>query len=506
MDMSNLLGSVGGAPLKAEMDLPKGVSNPKIEAKGENQFEQHLAGAGKDADNSKDSKLVVQGKRDLPTKNKDVQEDDASPAQGQNAENEADSSVASEQEAAVDDKAIAKNVSEKPKASNINGLEKISPKEIQKISDDLEKIISQFLKDSGMNLQELHDKIAQTGKLPQELQDKLSELENKIGLDLGEESSPLNLVAFVQNFVSKIAEAKPEESSEDLKMPDLNKALQKFAELQKAKLQEDQKNPLPLSPKDNVAPKPRPIDPKMDQMIRQMSNVHQKMMDSKSIAKSDQVLSSKLQNLSQESVEDKKIISSEELAVQKPGRLKDLVDSLFVQKNLQQQLPDTQLNFLNGKELASSESGQLGYAQSVRANLVEDMQTQFQKMLLTKDGGQISLKLRPGNLGELKIDLHVADKSVRLVMETEKSAAQGILKSQIGELKHQLHQAGLKVDEIQINTLRSNDANNQQNQGQQRDQQWNQQGQQQKQQKQQEARSEFVAGFEEQLSADRSAA
>jgi len=237
-----------------------------------------------------------------------------------------------------------------------------------------------------------------------------------------------------------------------------------------------------------------------------MSTVHQKLMDTKTLAKPDQLAKAKLDELSESSAGNNKIALKEDVAVQKPGRFKDLVDSLYIQRSLQQPSADSQINFLNGKLATASEPSQLGFAQSVRTNLVEDIQAQFQKMMITKDGGQISLKLRPGNLGELKIDLHVADKSVRLVMETEKSAAQGILKSQIGELKHSLHQAGLKVDDIQINTLRSNDANQHQNQGQQKDQQWNQQSQQQKQQNQPEAHSEFVGGFEDQLSADRSAA
>lgn len=146
------------------------------------------------------------------------------------------------------------------------------------------------------------------------------------------------------------------------------------------------------------------------------------------------------------------------------GSLKDLTSTLFVQKSLNGQMETNLLQAQRQQIMVKSPDMQTPLASSVRTNLFEDMQGQISQFAAKQEGGEISLKLRPGNLGEVKIQIEVSKDVVRLQMQTEKPVAEQILRSQVNDLKQQLAGAGLKLDDIQVsqspkNLMSQNDQN-----------------------------------------------
>jgi len=135
----------------------------------------------------------------------------------------------------------------------------------------------------------------------------------------------------------------------------------------------------------------------------------------------------------------------------KPETLKDFASSLFVQNQLQSG-GETSFASKLSRQLTVSDKPNVDL---VRTNLFQDMKVHLEKMVASDRGGEVRILMSPGDLGEVQIDVKVMGDSVRIDMAAEKSSAEGLLKSQAGELRNQLTAAGFKIEELQISSQRS---------------------------------------------------
>ncbi len=136
----------------------------------------------------------------------------------------------------------------------------------------------------------------------------------------------------------------------------------------------------------------------------------------------------------------------------KNEKLEDLASSIFVQRNLKS---EGQISFVSElpKEVAVTQKPMTEHL--VRSNLYSDMKLHLTRMVQNEKGGQISLELRPGDMGSVKVEVSVTGENLKIEMSAEKSSAESLLKSQAGELKSQLVSAGFKVDELQVGSQRN---------------------------------------------------
>jgi len=135
----------------------------------------------------------------------------------------------------------------------------------------------------------------------------------------------------------------------------------------------------------------------------------------------------------------------------KPETLKDFASSLFVQNQLKS---SGESNFASqiARQITVSEKPN---SDLVRSNLFQDMKVHLEKMVAADRGGEVRIHMNPGDLGAVKIDVKVMGEAVRIDMTAEKSSAESLLKSQVGELRNQLQTAGFKIEELQISSSRS---------------------------------------------------
>jgi flagellar hook-length control protein FliK len=91
----------------------------------------------------------------------------------------------------------------------------------------------------------------------------------------------------------------------------------------------------------------------------------------------------------------------------------------------------------------------------VSQNLFKDLNLELTRMVQRQSGGEMTLQLRPGDMGHVKVDVAVTGDSIRIEMVAEKSASESLIKSQLGELKTQLTQAGFKIDELAVMSQKS---------------------------------------------------
>lgn len=90
----------------------------------------------------------------------------------------------------------------------------------------------------------------------------------------------------------------------------------------------------------------------------------------------------------------------------------------------------------------------------IQQNFFEDMRVHLAKMVKNEAGGSVTLQLRPGNLGRVEIQVDVQGESVRVEMRAEEKGGEQALRGTIGELRSQLQSAGLKVDDLSLQTFK----------------------------------------------------
>lgn len=223
--------------------------------------------------------------------------------------------------------------------------------------------------------------------------------------------------------------------------------------------------------------KSKPVDQMLFHQMQQVRELSQKV-SSKMVEMDDIVQlakSAKAEGLGR-SANDEMASLREKLGDRNPvlaqeqksaGSLRDLTSGLFVQKSLDGQLGSNLMQTHQSAQqfmLNSSQSQPL-LANHVRTNLFEDMQGQITKFVSQQEGGEIHLKLRPGNLGDVRIQVQVHNGGLRLNLQAEKAMGEQALRSQVHELKAQLVSAGIKLEDLQISqSSRASASSQEQNQ------------------------------------------
>jgi flagellar hook-length control protein FliK len=86
---------------------------------------------------------------------------------------------------------------------------------------------------------------------------------------------------------------------------------------------------------------------------------------------------------------------------------------------------------------------------------MEDIKPLISRVLATDQGGEMTIRLKPENLGWVKVDVQVEQDSVRLSFQAEQGMAKDMLKSQLSDLKQQLSVAGLQLQEVSVGLMKS---------------------------------------------------
>ncbi|MBI1336388.1 MAG: hypothetical protein GC164_05440 [Phycisphaera sp.] len=71
---------------------------------------------------------------------------------------------------------------------------------------------------------------------------------------------------------------------------------------------------------------------------------------------------------------------------------------------------------------------------------------------VNQNGGTVSLRLRPPELGVVRIQMQVADGVVRAQLTTEQDSVRDLLTHRIGQLRHVLESKGLSVERLDVQT------------------------------------------------------
>jgi flagellar hook-length control protein FliK len=94
----------------------------------------------------------------------------------------------------------------------------------------------------------------------------------------------------------------------------------------------------------------------------------------------------------------------------------------------------------------------------VRTQMVNDMKPLISHVLSTKTGGEMTFSLRPGELGLVRVELKMNSGDVRVAIHAEQADAKHLLQGQVHELKDQLVSAGLKVQEVAVHQMKTENA------------------------------------------------
>lgn len=510
MDISTLLDRISASPNSRGMDLPQGVSKeePKLNEKSAGGFDEKLEKAtsketpkAEVSDSKSDSRSEKVSEKDSQSNSRaEVSEEKVQVKDDQVASKE--KRVSEEGEQAVQ--------SVNPKAEDLESVSSQEGVELVQLDDtQLDEKLAAFLNQMGIK-PDLVEKIMSNDKMKAELVQNLPSLEKANAIP--------ELKSDIQNVIKQWVAAS---SSKEVEVGSVAlKQMVKTPEIQKIMQEAGLKmNPEQLpTEKTEISLKPAELTKTLHQRIESLvKNVVAQQSASKGPAKNqvDEVqLKSLMKSVSEVKAKPVEInlanseeAVSPEMPIDRPARFKDLVDGLFVQKGLNHQTTDQQLIQFSKNEFQNIPNELRGDSKVVRANLFEDMQTHIAKSLITKEGGEISLRLRPGNLGEVKLNVQVDAKSVKIHMETDKAAASQMLKSQVSDLKQQLSAAGLKVDDISISQSKQSSAQDEQrhsNLDQRQDQSSDQQ-QRQRQEKEEESSSLF-SDYEDEILSSRSVA
>ncbi len=131
----------------------------------------------------------------------------------------------------------------------------------------------------------------------------------------------------------------------------------------------------------------------------------------------------------------------------KPVSLKSFVDELFVHQNLlESKVPQAEMP----QEL------NLGLTQThptVKTQVLQEMKPLISNLMVDKMGGEMTIQLKPANLGEVRVDVKVVEDSVKVSFHAENASARLQLQSQASDLRSHMQAAGLKVDQLSFSTL-----------------------------------------------------
>ncbi len=85
-----------------------------------------------------------------------------------------------------------------------------------------------------------------------------------------------------------------------------------------------------------------------------------------------------------------------------------------------------------------------------RVELLQQIHDAVSRMRLSRRGGEVSLRLKPEHLGEMRVAVSVSDGIVRARIVTESPAVRAALETDVAALRRSLSDSGLVVDSIQV--------------------------------------------------------
>ena len=459
MDLSKLLGNIS-ASSQLGMDLQQGVPDAKGFEKELNAHEVKMPAKGIEK-----KSLPNQASNEAPASKKiEASKQNGEPPPRMENESDEDAKLASEQAgiasahegepAGADDETVK---SEEKVGANVLKLE-ITKEPVAQIDPQVLALI-----------QALDQNPKAQAELPKQIQQLLADIkvDPNQPIQSAEASEALAQNSEkIQNLATQLQSIKPEQMQKVLQQVELPAEVK--AEIQKQlSLQIVKEETVQIkgkSPEIHVAeldkpevaqavvqlpkaiPLSKPISKaKVEQLIKESSSTtgaRSKPMDSE------------MKNINEN------VKLSEESVGAKPSSLKHLADGLFIQKGLEGQV-DSAMAALRAGSSKFSVSSEPADLKLVQKHLTDDMKAIVSRALITKEGGQMSLSLRPGNMGEVRIDLQIKNDSVHVRMEAENSGAQQVLKQNVSDLKTQLQASGLKIEDIQISSSRAQTSNEQ---------------------------------------------
>lgn len=499
MDMSILLDRISASPNSKGMDLPQGVSKEatKLDGKSVGGFDERLEKA---SSQDKPKADVSDSSRREPVSEKNVSSDSKTVGSNENKEIKDDLKASVENASGKEEQAVEASNSESD-----SGIESVSSQEnvdLAQLDDaQLEEKLAAFLAQMGIK-PELIDKIVSNDKLKAELVQNIQSLEKINAIP--------ELKSDIQNVIKQWVAAESSKNDQlgavalkqAVKSPEIQKIMQEAGLKLDPEQALSEKSEISLKPLEQIKSLNQRIESLVKDFVAQKNAALQPNKNSvdeaqlKSLVRSVSESKAKPMELS---LNNEEAVASE-MPVDRPARFKDLIDGLFVQKGLNHQTADQQLIQFSKNEFQNVSGELRSDSKLVRTNLFEDMQAHIAKSLITKEGGEISLRLRPGNLGDVKLNIQVDAGSVRIQMETDKASASQMLKSQVSELKQQLSAAGLKVDDISISQSKQSAAQDEQRHSN-LDQRQEQQGNQHQRQKQEsnEDSSSLFSDYEDEI-------
>jgi len=85
-----------------------------------------------------------------------------------------------------------------------------------------------------------------------------------------------------------------------------------------------------------------------------------------------------------------------------------------------------------------------------RVELLQQIHDAVSRMRISRRGGEVSLRLKPEHLGDLRVAVSVADGVVRARIVTDSPAVRTALEADVAALRRSLSDSGLVVDSIQV--------------------------------------------------------
>ncbi len=128
---------------------------------------------------------------------------------------------------------------------------------------------------------------------------------------------------------------------------------------------------------------------------------------------------------------------------------KSMVDSLWIEQNLKTSQPET-IQFAQPAKFEVK-----GVESTVRTHLVDDMKPLITQAIHFKKGGEMTLSLKPQDLGWVKVEIKVDSDAVNVNIQAEQHSAKNMLEGQIHELKQQLNAAGLNLKDVSIESMKN---------------------------------------------------
>jgi flagellar hook-length control protein FliK len=393
------------------MDLKKGV--PESEGRGEANvlpsFEKHLTKASvtsKAADISDRAKETApEASKANPKATRHSSVLQKGPPETRNVDQKTvkdDSSDASEASRSnIDESSADKNESSKPQDESLQG----SPSRAQ---DEMPSDVSSIL--SALAAQNFLNPIQIRSQGDEEVSENKGE-PKEIGLSQGESKLFDVLDAEV---ALKPSVQKPEQSSDSARTQ-LSKELLKNEDT---------------------------LDPAMDSELKSLVNKPESKTTLNDFLHSGSSIV--------DSSDSSSLLGRDSLEPKAPS-LKSMVDRLYVESKLEGQVPSQPMLLSTPQKVEVSGAS---IPNTVRSQLVSDLKPLISQVMRTQSGGEMTLSLRPADLGLVRVDLKVDSGDVKVAIHAEQSDARHLLQGQVHELKDQLTNAGLKVQEVTIHSMK----------------------------------------------------